>query len=78
VKKAMQGLTSTAVSDDEKFIKKFAKGTAEIQETLKHLQPHIKYTCDDKGNGELFADVFSSIARFNVTANEWFVYDGRV
>ena len=33
VKKAMQGLTSTAVSDDEKFIKKFAKGTAEIQET---------------------------------------------
>jgi len=74
VKKAMQGLTSTAVSDDEKF----AKGTAEIQETLKHLQPHIKYACDDKGNGELFADVFSSIARFNVTANEWFVYDGRV
>ena len=78
VKKAMQGLTSTAVSDDEKFIKKFAKGTAEIQETLKHLQPQIKYACDDKGNGELFADVFSSIARFNVTANEWFVYDGRV
>ena len=78
VKKAMQGLTSTAVSDDEKFIKKFAKDTAEIQETLKHLQPQIKYACDDKGNGELFADVFSSIARFNVTANEWFVYDGRV
>mgnify|MGYP001028643619 FL=1 len=76
--KAMQGLTSTAAGDDEKFIKRFAKGTAEIQETLKNLQPHIKYACDDKGNGELFADVFSSVARFNVTANEWFIYDGKV
>src|SRR5690606_6236687 len=76
--KAMQGLTSTAAGDDEQYIKRFAKGTAEIQETLKKLQPHIKYACDDKGNGELFADVFSSVARFNVTANEWFVYDGRV
>lgn len=76
--KAMQGLTSTAAEDDEKFIKKFAKGIAEIQETLKNLQPHVKYACDDKGNGELFADVFSSVARFNVTANEWYVYDGRV
>ena len=46
VTKAMQGLTSTAALDDEKFIRKFAKGTAEIQETLKHLQPHIKYTCE--------------------------------
>ncbi len=43
--KAMQGLTSTAAGDDEKFIKRFAKGTAEIQETLKTLQPHIKYAC---------------------------------
>jgi putative DNA primase/helicase len=76
--KAMQGLSSTAASDDKKYIRKFAKGTAEIQETLEHLQPHINYTCDDKGNGELFADVFNSVARFNVTANEWFVYDGRV
>lgn len=76
--KAMQGLTSTATNDDDKFIKKFAKGTAEIQETLEHLQPHINYPCDDKGNGELFADVFNCVARFNVTANEWFVYDGRV
>ncbi|NLP13181.1 MAG: hypothetical protein GX383_01570 [Clostridium sp.] len=76
--KAMQGLTSTAAGDDEKFVKRFAKGTAEIQEILKNTQPHIKYACDDKGNGELFADVFSSVARFNITANEWFVYDGRV
>ena len=76
--KAMQGLTSTAAGDDEKFIKRFAKGTAEMQETLKTLQPHIKYACDDKGNGELFADMFSGVARFNVTANEWYVYDGRV
>ncbi len=76
--KAMQGLSSAAAGDDEKFIKRFAKGTAEIQDTLKSLQPHIKYACDDKGNGELFADVFSSVARFNVTANEWYVYDGRV
>jgi len=76
--KAMQGLTSTAAGDDEKYLKRFAKGTAEIQEMLKNLQPHIKYACDDKGNGELFADVFSSVARFNVTANEWFIYDGRV
>jgi putative DNA primase/helicase len=76
--RAMQSLKSTAELDDEKFIKKFSKGTAEIQETLNNLQPHINYTYDDKGNGELFADAFSSVARFNITANEWLVYDGRV
>lgn len=78
VTKVMQSLTSTAASDDEKYRRKFSKGTIEIQELLMSLQPHINYTCDDKGNGELFADVFYSIARFNVTANEWFVYDGKV
>jgi len=76
--KAMQGLTSTAAGDDKKFIKRYTKGTAEIQEMLKSLQPHIKYACDDKGNCELFTGVFSSVASFNVTANDWFVYDGRV
>ena len=76
--KAMQGLTSTAAGDDERYVRKFAKGTAEVQEMLKNLQPHTKYACDDKGNGELFADVFSSVAKFNVTANEWFIYDGKV
>ncbi|OPZ90225.1 MAG: hypothetical protein BWY74_02409 [Firmicutes bacterium ADurb.Bin419] len=77
-KRALKGLTSTAHEDDERYRLKGAKGTAVIQELLKRLQPHTSYTYDDKGNGELFADVFGDIARFNVTANEWFVYDGRV
>lgn len=78
IERALKGLTSTAHEDDERYRMKGAKGTAAIQELLKKLQPHTSYTYDDKGNGELFADVFGDIARFNITANEWFVYDGTV
>jgi len=37
----------------------------------------VRYSWDDKGNGRLFADVFKEIARYNVTAKEWYFYDGK-
>ena len=42
------------------------------------MKPEVSYTWDDKGMGELFADVFWNYARFNVTAKEWYIYDGIV
>ncbi len=33
---------------------------------------------DDISNGLLFADVFGEVLRYNVTANQWFVFDGVV
>lgn len=49
-----------------------------LSERLLELQPHIKYSLNDKGFGELFADVYKDEARYNVTAKEWYVYNGRV
>ncbi len=46
--RAIQGLTGTAISDDEKYKRKYARGTDDIQKLLKKLQPHINYTYDDK------------------------------
>ena len=45
---------------------------------LAELQPHNRYTWDDMGMGELFADVFSDLCRYNTTAREWYIYDGVV
>lgn len=50
----------------------------DLLQTLKELQPHQRYTHNDKGCGELFADVFKDLCRFNVTAKEWYFYNGKV
>lgn len=36
----------------------------------------LTYSFNDKGNSQLFADIFKNEARWNVTAKEWYVYDG--
>ena len=45
---------------------------------LEDIKPETKYTLNDKGNGELFADLYKNKCRFNVTAKEWYHYDGKV
>lgn len=45
---------------------------------LREIEPEKRYSWDDKGVSELFADLNSNYCRYNVTAKEWFVYDGRV
>lgn len=46
----------------------------DILERLKQIKPDICYARDDRGNGQMFADIFGDKARYNVTAKEWFVY----
>jgi len=50
----------------------------EIQKKLQQLQPHLKYSYGDAGNGKLFSDVFGDIARYNATAGKWYIYNGKV
>lgn len=47
-------------------------------EKLSAMKPHEKYSFDDRGNGDLFADFFKDVVRFNATAGEWYFYTGRV
>ena len=77
--------TSTAAIDKNNWLQKRARditkrscSSVQMQQTLTELQPQSKYSYDDKGNGELFADVYSHVARYNTTVNEWFVYNGTV
>ena len=42
------------------------------------MTPETRYSWNDKGNGELFADVFKNTVRFNVTAKEWYQYTGKI
>lgn len=71
---------STAALDHDAYLLKGidSKIKGSISEIIKVLKPHERYTYDDRGNGDLFAEVYKDIARFNATANEWFVYDGKV
>lgn len=43
---------------------------------LYSLRPE-KYEMNDKGNGQLFADVYKDILRYNATAREWYWFDGK-
>lgn len=49
-----------------------------LVERLKQMQPAKNYSWDDKGMGNLFADVFRDKCRFNSTAKEWYFYNGSV
>ena len=57
---------------------KSSHSSLQLQQKLQALQPQTLYSYDDKGNGELFADVYGDVARFNTTVNEWYVYNGIV
>lgn len=49
----------------------------DLVERVRQAHATKSYSLDDKGLGALFADVFRNEARFNVTANCWFVFNGR-
>lgn len=48
-----------------------------LSTVLIDLKPEFHYSWDDKGNGKLFADIFKDKCRYNVTAKEWYVYNGK-
>ena len=50
--------------------------TAHLEEMKPHSNP--RYQRDEIGIGNLFADYFKPIARFNGDRNVWYVYDGFV
>ena len=39
-------------------------------------KPHL-YSQDDKGNGELYGDVFKNVLRYDSTINQWRFYNGK-
>lgn len=47
-------------------------------ENLKKLTPEEKYSHNDIGMSELFADMFKSQLRYNTTAKHWYCFNGKV
>lgn len=45
---------------------------------LKELVPEKKYTYNDIGMSELFAEIYKSHLRYNKTAKQWFYFNGKV
>lgn len=39
------------------------------------LKPNLRYKWNDRGNGNLFADVFKNKLRWNTTQEDWFFYN---
>lgn len=54
------------------------KKNDELVAYLIELQPHLHYSLNDKGLGQLFGDVYKNVCRYNVTAQSWYIYDGKV
>lgn len=59
---------------------KFYRNTINFRmlEKVKKLSPEKRYAYNDIGMSELFADMFKSQLRYNVTAKEWFYFNGKV
>ncbi len=49
-------------------------GNNALTEVLEGLKPQVRFAYNDRGNGELFSAVFGKVARYNVTAKEWYIY----
>ena len=64
------------LSEDEHAA--FSPDLSRITLTLDEMQPHTnpRYQRGEIGIGNLFADYYKPIARFNADRNIWFVYDG--
>lgn len=58
---ALKVLTNTAV--DEALL-----------DTLARLHPESRFPANDRGNGELFAEVFKNKAKYCINAKEWYVF----
>lgn len=66
--------------DAEEERASFRPDLSRITLTLDEMQPHTnpRYQRDEIGIGNIFADYFKPIARFNGDRNIWYVYDGSV
>lgn len=47
-------------------------------EKFKKLTPEKRYSLDDIGMSKLFSELYKLNLRFNVTANQWYYYNGKV
>ena len=57
----------------------------EKTQTLRHtldillsLQPHATYDLSDKGFSKLFSELYGNCVKYNATAKEWYVWNGKV
>lgn len=62
--------------DAEKIAAKAVKLPAGLMERLRVLRPE-SYPFNDRGWGQLYADMYGGELRFNSTAKEWTHYDGK-
>lgn len=49
-----------------------------LLEKLKKLTPEKRYSKNDIGMSELFSDIYKSKIRYNVTAKQWYYFNGKV
>lgn len=49
-----------------------------LLDKLKKLAPEKRYSQNDIGMSELFADIYKTKIRYNVTAKQWYYYNGKV
>ncbi len=49
-----------------------------LLDKLKKLSPEKKYSHNDIGMSELFADIYKSQIRYNVSAKQWYFFNGKV
>jgi P4 family phage/plasmid primase-like protien len=50
----------------------------ELLEKISKQNPHENYSLNDKGISTLFSEIYKDKCRFNVSANEWYVFNGKV
>lgn len=66
-------ITSTP-KPQEQLILPEAPADNSLIDMLKALKPQVRFAYNDRGNGELFSAVFGKVARYNVTAKEWYIF----
>lgn len=49
-----------------------------LLDKLKKLTPEKRYSQNDIGMSKLFADIYKTKIRYNVTAKQWYYYNGKV
>lgn len=49
-----------------------------LSQLIAYKQPELYYDYNDRGMSSLFSDVYKDKARYNVTAREWYTYNGVV
>ena len=52
------------------------KVDTDLLDRLRELKPHKNFQPNDIGNSTLFSEMFKDSCVYNVTAKEWYVYDG--